>query len=762
MVRRVIHCPSNKGSVLLIIICIFVALMTLLASFLKSTTNRVHSTKKIGDTMFARELANSLAILSNHYIKYVELKDPGSEIRKVLSLPREEMGSTDATGNLKAGIQAKIKSGSDDIITTLIEAYKPILNEIQLDELKWIIHKGDFANIEVGKVGNNPYPREKKGLIRIYIKISYKLPGQTKKISEDYLFTSPINVVANLVPVLSKFNFYVQNALGEEPNDDNVYRFNVIDTDAAGNLNQGANARPWIFVNGDEDDNLKKPKDVKYDDIINDSRGIIFLGGGNGNNSIELGVACGWPEGGGTSECGEDFHFYINRDKEEGYWKTLEYWDDKNGGIMISDIGLCNANSGDYVEWRKQLGAGSQEKSKYHSIFKLFGVDSKKSPTLVLGYVNSLFASVKLHKFGNNEFEVLPYVDYKEDLPIYTAYTTDTSLYGSDAYGKLMRFSLHYCTKNNTDELDYDSYINSYASKLGHRRYTKDYAYYLTVKSEEYSEFPEFSDNKLNSLCNLSSDDNNFLKLPYSEKAQYNKIYNEEKCELDKLFNVDSLSINPEKEDKRKRIAYSLKLLSQSPDDFSSTEFVISKGDEVGKDIIDYLEFKGLIKDNKLDLNGWLYINNEAGFDEIPLDFTSLKNDSNGGIILSSGKICLKSNIENENGSHFSLIALNGDIVLEEKVTTVGSSLIAPKGQVRLIGGANSQKLSIDGNIVMNKIAKGDVKGSDVNIKRGLTLNYNRSLAAVPYNDKISGFDELRTEHPLLMFDLKETVKMLD
>lgn len=758
MVKRIIHCP-NKGSVLLVIICVIVALMTLLASFMKSTTNRVHSTKKIGDTMFARELANSLAILSNHYIKYVELKNSGSELIKVLSLPREAMGNTDASGDLKAGIQGKIKSGSEDIITTLLEAYKPILNEITLDELKWIVHKGDFASIEVGKAGNYPYPREKKGLIRIYIKISYKLPGQKKKISEDYLFTSPINVVANLVPVLSKFNFYVQNALGEEPNDDNIYRFNVIDTDAAGNLSNGAQVRPWIFANGGDAPEVAKST---YNEIMEDPRGVIFLGGGNGDNSIELGIACGWSDG-ENSDCGEDFHFFMNYpDKEQGYWKTLEYWDDKNGGVMVSEIGLCNAKSGDYLEWRKQLGAGAQEKSKYHSIFKLYGVDgSKKSPTLVLGYVNSLFASVKLHKFGNNEFEVLPHVDFEEDLPIYTAYTTDTSLYGSDAYGKLMRFSLHYCTIKGKSELEYEPYLKGYASKLGHRRYGKDYAYILT---ENKVDFPEIVDSKLSALCNLSSDDKSFLRLPYSEKVQYNKIYNVEKCELDKLFNADALSINAEKEDKRKRIAYCLKLLNNPPDDYSSTEFLISKGDEVENDIIDYLEFKGLINDNKLDINGWLYINNEAGFDEIPINFDSLKNISNGGIILSSGKLCLKSNIETEpnNSSHFSLIALNGDIVIEEKVTTVKGSLIAPNGQIRLIGGASSQKLTIDGNIVMSKICKGDVKGDNVGIKRGLTLNYNRNLAAIPYNDKVNGFGEERTESNLLMFDLKENVKMLD
>ena len=85
--KNVLKRCHKDGSVLLVVIGVFVVLMVILASFLKSATSRTHSTKKLGDTMLARELANSLAVASFHYIKNVELKKDDSELRAVLSLP---------------------------------------------------------------------------------------------------------------------------------------------------------------------------------------------------------------------------------------------------------------------------------------------------------------------------------------------------------------------------------------------------------------------------------------------------------------------------------------------------------------------------------------------------------------------------------------------------------------------------------------------------------------------------------------------------
>ncbi|MBR4329903.1 MAG: hypothetical protein IKP71_08605, partial [Candidatus Riflebacteria bacterium] len=91
--KKVFCFCQKKGSVILVVVCILVALMILLASFFKSTTSRVHTTKKLGDTMLARELANSLAILSNHYLRKVELNKKDSELYKLLSRPIDKFDS---------------------------------------------------------------------------------------------------------------------------------------------------------------------------------------------------------------------------------------------------------------------------------------------------------------------------------------------------------------------------------------------------------------------------------------------------------------------------------------------------------------------------------------------------------------------------------------------------------------------------------------------------------------------------------------------
>ena len=85
---------NKKGSVIIVVICLFVALLIVFASFMKSSSRRVYTTKKLGDTMHAREFANSLALLSFNYLKNVELKDAGSTLRSVLSLPIKKLTST--------------------------------------------------------------------------------------------------------------------------------------------------------------------------------------------------------------------------------------------------------------------------------------------------------------------------------------------------------------------------------------------------------------------------------------------------------------------------------------------------------------------------------------------------------------------------------------------------------------------------------------------------------------------------------------------
>ena len=59
---------NKKGNIIIIVVCIVLALMITLVYLLKNTTSRIYTTKKIGMTLYARELANTLARLSIQYL----------------------------------------------------------------------------------------------------------------------------------------------------------------------------------------------------------------------------------------------------------------------------------------------------------------------------------------------------------------------------------------------------------------------------------------------------------------------------------------------------------------------------------------------------------------------------------------------------------------------------------------------------------------------------------------------------------------------
>ena len=720
---------KKKGNVFLIVICVFVILLILFSTFLSFSTSRVFSTKKLGDTLHARELAKSLALLSFNYLKNVELKNNDSTLRSVLSLPFSKLGnkSEKITDKLKKHVKEHLKNGSEDIISSLVS--KSGLKNLKW-EVTWLIHKVDFKEIKTGNTA--PYPREKTGFIRVLIKMSYVLPGNTNITEEDYLYISPVKVVANILPVLSKFSLYVKDALNGEEGD----RFNVIDTKASGDLNPNPVVRPWVINNGE---NSEAAKD-KYDDIINDSRGVIYLGGGTDSDPIVLGLARGWADD-GVGKYGEDFHFFRNSDFSAGYWKTIDVWD-SDKGLMCANIGLCNDESDeDLIEWQAQLGAGFSEKSKYNSLFKLYGTDGKKSPTLVFGYVDSLFASIRMYKFGNYS-EFLLYIDKEEDYCFYTTYDGARGYMASEeGYGEIRNFYRDYLDKSGNSELKYEDYLNDYASKLWRSRYNKDYMYILTNNTVPY---PDIADDKLNNICKEDANDI-FEKVPYTEKAHYEKIFGENINNLDTFLNPKTLRIDGSSDDiqNQERLSYNI------------------KASETNGSLINYLIDRKLLKinenKNELDLNGWLYIDCD-NCSEISLDY-KINVVSNGGIIVSNGDINIRGDIECSPGAHLTLLSLNKNIVIEGGVKQIEASLIAGGGQIKLIGRPdNTEELTVNGNIVMNTIESGPIK--EGNLKRGLNLNYKNVLSAIPYKEDNS--EEDRSELPLLMFDLVEDPEMLN
>lgn len=766
---------SKKGNVILVVVAIFAILALTLGSFLKTTVDRRYSAQKLGDTQYAREFAKSLAILTIDYIKE-QLRNPNGDesLKKAFSVPWNYSGN-DTKGSISLSkIDILDSSSGKSLIDTLKQ-------EISLRDFKLLDNKinwnlSDFRPIKVGNEKNEiiPYPREKTGLININFKVKYKIPGKNEDLTEEYNFSSDIKVVANLLPVLSKFSFYVENVLdNEEASITNSCRFNVIDTNVNGELNNSVKiVKPWIFNNVGENESVdgKSEKPKSYSDLVKDRRGFIYIGGGTKEYPIRLGIACGDVDLdiGSLSEYGEDFHFYKKPESEGGFFKLLEppTWNEGEG-IICANLGLCNdfdPESG-YKDYLDLLGESNYDLAKYNSIFKLYGTDQMYSrgifsPTLVLGFVDSMYASIRIFKPNGdeNDFFKLNYYENSDD------FTNALDEDQDDCDYDLTEFRSAYELKF-LNILEYETYHSCFGSRVESVPYNTDYTY--TFKRDEAYPFHNvLKDEELEKLCNRKSDADIFVKIPNTEKAQFGNIYQDIKdlTVLENFIDQQKLSIMPN----GNRIAYSLKLVPADREKIRGS-IVLEKKDKVSDVFMNYLKKKNILLEEGLDFNGWLYVDSDD-FDEefeLPLKFGNMKILSQGGIILSKGKIIIEENILNDPKNHLTLLTLGndnskGNITIRNTVTEVNASLISKNGHVYLEDD-NSSKINLDiyGNIIMHDVGLSSKKSiiEQAGIRRGLRLNYRPELSAIPDFNNSKDIDKSHSEYSLLMFNIKDNPK---
>ena len=774
----------KKGNVIVVVICVFAALAIALGSLVKTTSSRMHTTQIISNTLYVREFANTLSVLSINYLKE-QFEVNG--LKTILSKPLEEMGDTGEMDLLKPFKLLVDVNTNKNILELMIE--NSGMKKLKINKLFWQIKKSDFSPICIGEK-ERPYTCEKVGLIHIGMVISYVPPGQKndKKRTEEYDFVSEVKVVANLLPVLSKFSLYIDDAL----DGDSVERFNVVDTNPEGELNT-FKYKPWVLKNHSQ--NISFTSLNSYQNLLMSDRGFVFLGGGQPGkgNAIRLGLAFGDIEDDGLYGEGFQFFYTIDSDNEYSYFRTLEPWDDKGNGIMTANLGLCrdpNENNEDYNEEDGYNAyfdmTNGVESDKRSSIFRLYGTDGYgKSPTLVLGYVDSKYVSSRIFTKAPNEeseedddnylsLEFYPESEFinassynfdtKAEAEEY-ADENDNSGYDED----LTDFAFDYRGKY-SNKLTHDAYINNYSSIIETKRYNNSYGYVLKQDCERPLG-DVFKGGKFKKLCKELENDI-FTKVPKTndssnDAGNYQKIYPDSKLgELDQFINTEKLSIGPN----GKRTTYTLTL--KPPTSGSKqveTDCIFTSSDTITDDFIKFLKAKGLLIDNKLNLNGWLYINSDEMSDSFifTLNLTNIKFVSHGGIILSKGRIRLMSDILSDSETNISFedmvdrkyltimtLGNEGDIEIYRGVKRLDASLISKKGQIKLEGDASnndSDRLYVIGNMVMKKIARGE-EGLN-SMRRGLFLNYNTNLSAIPYKTTPE-------EQSVLMFHIKEHPKL--
>lgn len=763
---------NKKRGNIFFIITIFIVIAIALGSFLRTSVSRSYSIKKLGETLMARELANSLAILSVHYLKNVELKKANSEFRRRLSLPIgifKKLGELDEKSR-EIKINELNFTNSKNILDFLKNKDQSDLKIKNNITPRWRIPYADFNSYN-----SNTYPREKYGQIFIDFDITYELPGIKKTKTESYHFSTDIKVTANILPILSKFTLYVEDAL---KGSDDVNRFNVLDTDVNGDV-ISKKVYPWVLNNGGEIDTSLNT----YEALVESNRGFVFLGGGQKEAPIQLGIAFGSING--NSEFGEGFHFFS---KENSYWKTLENWGN-NKGIMTANLGLCDDPSDvncegkyGYNAYFKLIGQDFNW-ARRNSIFKLYGTDAIPSPTLVFGYVDAMYASVREYRDSANKWDFY-FLDYYGGAQFSNAVEEDEDV----AY-----FANRFKEKTGRN-LNYNIY-RIYASGIESVRYNNDYGYALD-KTQEWPLANIIQGDEFKKLCNIGnqSNDDVVYKIPNTTNARYEEIYvNAKLNELEKFIDAETLKFHRNetetiKEDSEfvSKVAYKLTFIQKDKNDKNIIKpddvmYLLNSNEEnkIDKSFKNFLFSKGTLKRddsnvfNRLDLNGWLYIDSDdmgSGF-ELPLKLNGIKLESHGGIIVSKGKVIIKEDIHSVKDDTQSdkekflltIVALDGDIVVKSDVKHLQCSLVSAKRQVKF---EKSDKqvpdnvVEVNGNIVMQNLGDGTKKAhKDVGINRYVKLNYFNALSALPKitEETLVDKDKIdRTESSLLMFNLKD------
>lgn len=660
------------------------ALFLFFGGFLKYSTSRRHTTGKLNKAYLARELSFSVATLAAHHLKEIELKKQDGELYKQLALPISQM---------KKDVSEKIKFTGDlaSLMQKLITGSSG-LNNLSC-EVSWRLKKDRFEPLI------EAYPREKTGSILIPVTVTYQLPGSRTTTSEDYLYSVKMKVAANIVPILSRFSLYIQDALcgeGEE-------RFNQVHTDVYGNL-KASTYRPWVVDNGNSGGS-SFPR--RFAEIMESPIGLVYLGGGK----VVLGVCRGWNIPG---KYGEGFHL-MAEGRGDGLY-TTGFID--NMALMNWETGLCNDISDDSARfWWELIKDGFDDMSRRNSIFRLMGTDMSRSPTLVFGDVYSRTFCAKAFKEGNDFYGPLPYVNSQERF-------VDICSGGSED------FDIGYFKSvvGNISRADYNS---EYASCLMEVPYNRALGYIVTNHKNP---------KPMNSGVIAKSDPlYDFIEGKAVSKGIAEKIpepYSTVYSDISDLAQMKKMLEKIGVPGKR-----ALKTIE------------LKKGDK----LIDQLKKEGFLKNGKLDISGWLHIKSK---EKVVID-QALQLESHGGIVIESGNLALKNSVKAAAADYLlHLVVLDGNIEVaesiggEQSVSLIAAGNGSDKGQVKFFGSINSNVPIIKGNLAMQRLAKGSLSS---NAARGVEVKYCKDLAALP--GKTS---ENLSEKALLMFGLEPEPELIE
>ncbi len=646
-----------------------------------------------GEQRITETTANALATLALHKLQFDSIRQPVGALKAYLSLPVSKLVDLPE-------LPLKLEGEPPDLTQVLQAIKKPIQAQGDFSyKIFYSCKKSDFSDCGIPK-----YPREKKGFIRLAVRTTFKKFGDPGSgVTEEFRFSCRVKVVAAIIPVLSKFNLYIEDVIdGGQP-----FKLNLTSTNPDGELKSPETAKPFILNNGDVS------IQTRLDEFIEAPRGLVYLGGGK----MFLNLARGW---GSASKFGEGFHFFA-AGKADGLY-TIRWEGSGDIAVMNWDMGICNETvTSPSKEWWEFIERSPVAQfAKMNSIFRLFGNELKPSPTFIFGEVYRTFLRARAFKTLATDGSGRPlfrpsFMPYVNDLPTWQDFCNSNPPPTMSEMASIGTFATFVGLTN--DAAGFSRYKKEYASNLAFTPFNTSLAF-LATRNQDANPLHFFGSDAISSFMKTNP------MLP-PEKLK----------EIPAKFQIYSgvTSLVPMQP-----------FLDKMEIPGKRTAWKINPALE-GTSLLDSLKNRGLLRGRKLDLNGWIYVegDNTVTFND------NLEVISNGGIVLEKGNFIVQNQIKCQNEAAkqpiLHLVTKNGNITVNYN-GIVDASLTA-KGKVTI---GNSGRPNIRGSMAMSRF---DVSSAS----QGADLDYNTALAAKPDLEST----DVDSEAPLLSFAFEPLLEIL-
>lgn len=389
----------RKGSVLLVALGLLFGIALYAVGYLNYMTMQKHLRSRGEKQATMSRVARALATLAVHKLQFgpmlaqneggpfPETTDNSPSLFPLfreLAKPKKLMERVTGVVNLREVPTSDLYSITRDLVEPLER-----LGTFSF-EIGFRCEPEDFQEFGLAE---NGFPREKRGTVHLPVTVNLNKPGYPL-LTEEFGFKCRVKVCATLVPVLSKFTLYVEDAgfTGQEA----TYDYNRVRQDENGKVNDDSPARPLILDNdGGTLPNQPPFVENTFRDFVTNPRGLVYLGG---NTRLMLNMGYSHPvrlDG----PAGESFQMFRKPSSGDGFVRVIATQTASGDKLDVFQMEVgCSPSSHPEVSkfydlirqeamslfWpRLRDGYRIQESS----IFRLHGVDANRSPTLVLGEV---------------------------------------------------------------------------------------------------------------------------------------------------------------------------------------------------------------------------------------------------------------------------------------------------------------------------------------------------------------------------------------